>query len=50
MDVELEITMVYETRRKYLSALSKIQNRYVEYTFSNKTNTITEYVLMKEEK
>ena len=47
--IELPITMFYTTRRKFLSALTKIQNRYVECTWEYSDYSITEYVLLKEE-
>jgi len=47
--IELPITIYYDNKRAYLSALSKIQNRYVECDFCRADLRITEYVLMKDE-
>ena len=46
---ELPITIYYTTRRKFLSALTKIQNRYVDCEWSYLCYSITEYVVLKEE-
>ena len=45
---ELPITMYYTTKRKFLSALTKIQNRYADCEWSYLNYSITEYVLLKD--